>query len=282
MGLFDFGASKNESSSRSESSARSFDNLDQFGFNFARDVSGSRGSSASRSRVAFEDVFQQLFGGASRAAGAVDTGALSGAANLLFSSGAGFIDSLAEGGEGAGFLRDRLAGGSGLADEQIDILGEDIAKFLAEDVNPAITSGGVSAGTLGGSRGDVRRGLASEAALREFRRGAVDIRRGEQTALDNIATTLAADEAGRFTTALGSLGDLFGLAESSAFATLSPFAALGQILGGPTVLTDSESSQLAESLGLSLGVDETTGRAGSSSRSTSRTDSSGASFSFGF
>lgn len=274
MGLLDIGGSKSESSSRSQST--SFDNLDSFGFNFG--AQGSESGGGSTSRIAFEDVFAQLFGGASGAAAGIDTGAITGAANSLFSSGAGFLDTLTGGGAGAGHLEDRLARGGQFADDQIDLLGEDISKFLAEDVNPAITAGGVNAMTLGGSRGDLQRGLASEAALKEFSRGSLNIRRNEQSALDKIATDLAADEQGRNLGALGMLPGLFGLAESGAMANLSPFAALSQILGGPTVLQDS--NQFASSFGFDFGEDRTTGRAGS--QSTSRSDSESGSFNLGF
>jgi len=282
MGLFDFGGSKTRSQSTSRSS--SFDNLDSSAFNFGVDASSSVAGSQGRtsSRVAFEDVFAQLFGGASGAAGAINTGALTETANMLFSGGSSFLAGLQDGGAGANFLEDRLASRDGLADEQIGLLGDDISRFLAEDVNPAITSGGVAAGTLGGSRGEVQRGIASRGATEAFARGATDIRANEQAARDLIAQMLAGDETNRFTQGIGALPGLFGLAESGQFAGLSPFAALSQILGGPTVLTDSESSSssLAESLGLNVGGSQSTGRAGSqsSSDSTSKTDS----FSFGF
>jgi hypothetical protein len=278
MGLFGIGGST--SKSRSSSEASSFDNLDAFGFNFARDVSSSRGGSSSSQSIAFQDVFSKLFGGASGAAAGVDTSSISNAANLLFGKGGGFLEELGGGGAGARFLEDRLAGGDELANEEIGLLESDIGRFLSETANPAITAGGVSAGTFGGSRGEVQRGIATRGATEAFARGATDIRARHRGETDRLATALAGDETARNATGLGALPGLFGLAEGGALADLSPFAALSQILGGPTVLSESESSQLAEALATQFGLDRTTGRA--ASRSTSSSSSSAKSFNLGF
>ena len=268
--MFGFGGGKSSSSS----SSSSFDNLDQVGFNFGQSGSVSGGVSGSQStqNIAFEDLFANLFGGASNVAGGIDTSSLTSAANLLFSSGGGFLEQLAGGGAGAGFIEDRLANNSAIADEQIGLLGEDISRFLAEDVNPAITAGGVSASTLGGSRGEVQRGIASRGATEAFARGAADIRLGQQAQTDQLAQFLAGDETSRLGSALTQLPGLFGLAEAGTFAEMSPLMMLAQIMGGPTTLTDSTSfsEQFGESFGLDFGFDQTTGRAGSESSSSSK------------
>lgn len=245
------------SSSRSSSSSSSFDNLDASSFNI-----GERGSSQ---EVAFEDLFQNLFGGASAAASGINTGGLAGAASQLFNSGSGFLSSLEGGGAGGEHLRDRLSRSDGIADEQVDILGEDVNRFLTESVLPGINQTGISAGTFGGSRGEVARGIAGEGAIREFRRGASDIRAGERDRTDSIASNLLASNTSQAQAGIGGLSDVLGLAESSAFADLSPFAALSQILGDPTVL--------GESFGFDVGGSESTGRAGSTSTSSSRSRS---------
>ena len=292
MGLFNFGGSKSASDSRSFSS--SFDNLDSvgldFGFNTSRSESAGGGSSFSRSgqEVAFADVFQELFGAAGGAAGraAGGAGGVTSAANLLFNTGGDFLENLAGGGVGAEFLEGRLAGGSELADQQVGQLGSDLSRFLAEDVNPAITSGGVAAGTFGGTRGEVQRGVASRGASEAFVRGSTDIRQREQQSRDAIAGQLLGSETDRAATGLGALPNLFGLAEGGNLAELSPFLALSQILGPQLALTESEggseqfSQALAEALGLNVGFNQTTGRAGSTSESTSR--SRGTSFNLGF
>lgn len=258
MGLFGIGGSS--SSSRGSSSSSSFDNLDQF----------SLGGSQSGQNIAFEDLFASLFGGASGAAGAVNTGALTNQANLLFGAGGGFLEGLQGGGAGAEFLEGELGRSSGIVDEQIGQLGGDLEKFLGESILPQIKSSGVSAGTLGGSRGEVSKGIAAEGLLSEFARGSTAIRAGERDRITGIAQGLAQDETNRNQIGLGALPGLFGLAEGGALAGLSPFAALSQIMGGPTTLTDSSS----------FDVGSTTGRAGSTSESSQRSRSS--SFNFGF
>jgi len=282
MGLLGIGGSKSSANSRTDSF--SFDNLDSFGFDFGTDSSRSRSGSFGRSRdsLANADVFADLFSGASASAAGIDTGGITSAANQLFSSGGGFLDTLRGGGAGAEFMQNRLASDSGLADQQIGALGSDIGTFLNETVNPAITARGVAASTLGGSRTGVARGVAGGKAVDAFSKGAVDIRAREQAARDAIAGNLATNEAGRSTAGLGSLAGLFGLAESGAMADLSPFAALSSILGQQTVLgeSDSGSSALADSFGLNFGTSSTTGRAGSESHS--RSKSTGKSFNFGF
>lgn len=245
------------SSSRSSSSSSSFDNLDSSSFSV-----GERGS---EQNIAFEELFSNLFGGASAAASGIQTGGLATAANQLFGAGGGFLSSLESGGAGGDFLRNRLSDSDALADEQVDILGEDINQFLTESVLPGINQTGISAGTFGGTRGEVARGTAGAGAVREFRRGATDIRSRERAQTDSIASQLLTSNTEQARTGIGGLSDVLGLAESSAFADLSPFAALAQILGDPTVLGDS--------FGFDVAGSESTGRAGSESESSSRSRS---------
>lgn len=263
MGLLSFSGSK--SKSRSISSSSSFDNLDQSGFNFGQSQSGQR--------IAFEDIFQNLFGGASAAASAVNSGALSRNASMLFSSGTDFLGQLQSGGIGADYLRDQVTSGGALAEEQIAQLSDDLGTFLTETVNPSIKSSGVSAMTLGGSRGEVARGIAGREAAREFTRGATGIRLAERGRLDSLAAGLMESDANRSTAALNMLPGLFGLAESSALSGLSPYAALAQIIGGPTVLSSSSA--------FDVGADSTTGRAGSRSSSSSSSSSKSVGLGFG-
>lgn len=267
---FGFGGSSSRSNSASASSsnanASSFDNLDSFGF----------GGSDSRSRIAFEDVFANLFGGASDAARAVDTSGLTSRANLLFSSGQSFLDDIGGGGVGREFLEGELANSDGLVGERIGQLGGDLGEFLNETILPAIKSSGVQAGTLGGGRGEVSKGIAAEGLIEEFARGSTAIRGAERDRLTGIASGLSADNLARNSVGLDALPGLFGLAEGGAMAGLSPFAALASILGNQTVLQDSTARDFSSS----------TGRAGSESTSTSRSTSSsssrGNSFNFGF
>lgn len=273
MGLFSFGGSKSKSRSQSSSSSFSFDNLDQFGFNFGQ--TGSEGGSASS--IAFQDIFQNLFSGASATAAGIDTGALTNQANLLFGSGLGFLGGLQDGGAGTAFLQDQLAQSDNLVNTQIDQLGADLGEFLNETILPGIKSSGIQAGTLGGGRGEVSKGLAAEGLLEEFARGSTNIRQAERSRLTGIADSLANQSLARNQAGLAALPALFGLAESGTLSSLSPFAALSTILGGPTVLQDS----FSRSFGTDFGIDSTTGRAGSRSSSSSSSSSSSKSFSIG-
>lgn len=280
--VFGIGGSSSKSSSQQQATASSFDTTDAQSFNFGQSGSASAGTSGSSQTIAFEDIFQKMFSGASATAAGIDTSALTGQANNLFSSGSNFLDQLSGGGSATRFLEDQLSGSPGIVDAQIGELGSDIGKFLSETVNPAITSGGVAAGTLGGSRGQVQQGLAGEAALKEFARGSTAIRAGERDRTTGIAQGLASQGIQGSAAGLGSLESLFGLATGANNASLSPFAALSQILGGTQTLTDSESSQIAQAFGIDLGGSTSTGRAGSESQSTGSSKSKSASFSMGF
>ena len=79
---------------------------------------------------------------------------------------------------------------------------------------------------------------------------------------------------------MNALPGLFALQEGGAFAGLTPFSILSQIMGGPTVLTDAQSTQFGESFGTDFGMQSSTGRAGS--QSTSSSSSTENAFNFGF
>lgn len=275
---FGFGGSQQQSQSSSRSSSSSFDNLDAFGVNVGGS-SATQGSQSTQS-VAFQDLFAQLFGGASATAGGIDTSVTTDAANLLFGGGTDFLNTLAGGGAGAEFLEARLAGSDDLVNEQIGLLGEDIGTFLAEQVNPAIKESGVRAGSLGGGRGEVQKGIASGKATDAFVRGATDIRARERAATDQIAQALAQDETTRAGTGLDSLGGLLDIVRTGNLASLDPLTVLAQIMGPATTLTDASSFGVSDSF--DFGIDSTTGRAASQSSSSSSSSSRGRSFNFGF
>lgn len=274
--MFGFGGGKSSSSSSSSSS--SFDNLDQVGFDFGEQGSVSGGQATSTSRVAFEDLFSQLFGGSASAAAGINTGAITSAANNLFSGGLSFLEGLG-GDAGSSYIGNQITGANELADDQVDQLSEDVARFLGEDI-AAIDSRGVAAGTLGGSRGELQRGVAEGERAREFIRGATGIRQGAQARTDSLAQFLSGQSTQNAGLGLSALPGLLGLQETGAMSSLSPFLALSQIYGGPTVLQDSQSSDFGSSFGRNFGFDQTTGRAASESSSSS--SSSSKNFSIGF
>ncbi len=203
------------------------------------------------------DIFAQLFSGASNVAGGIDTQGLTDAANQLFTSGSGFLDSLQEQAAGTDvsgeFLSSRISGEGGFVDENIAALGEDLGQFFNEQLLPGITSEAVAGGQLGGGRQGVAQGKAIESVGREFRRGSLDIRNQdlrERTEAARIlsATKLSASQAG-----LTGVQSQFDLANAATLAPFSPFLTLAQILGGPTTLSQSQSTSESTSLAFESG-----------------------------
>lgn len=242
MGLFDFGGGKSSSFQESESFSEAAA--------LSESVSGgqavSGGISTSRQGIAFEDIFAQLFGGATGAAAGMDPSVLTSQANMLFGAGGGFLESL-DGGVGTEFLEGRVSGESPVLQEQIAALGGDLGKFFREELDPAITSEAVSGGVLGGGRQGVAQGIATEAVGREFQRGATSLRAADIAARDKAAGVLGQQRIQAAGTGLAGLPALGGLAELGFGAELTPYAALSDILGGPTTLTQADSSQFATS-----------------------------------
>lgn len=240
-----FGFNYNQAKSSSQSSS--------LGLGYGYDGSASLSDSLARSRsgqtVAFEDTFRDLYGNATGAAAKVAALAptLQQQAGQLFSGGLGFLDTLQ---------------GEGVVDEQINALGQDLGRFMNEQVNPALTSRGVATGTLGGGRQGVAQGLAARGVAEEFARGATGLRAADRTARNQAAGV-----------GLAALPGLFGVAQGAAGAELMPYQMLSQIVGGPTTLTSSESDSIAQAISRAFGEDF--------SYNTAQSSSSGKSFGVG-
>jgi hypothetical protein len=246
MGLLS-GLSGSKSKSSSTSNAYGYSGADSLSTALGGSSSLSGGQSQSYQDLAFADLFANLYGDAAGAAGrsAQLVPGLQTQAGQLFSGGVGFLDQLG-GGPGAEYLEGRISG-PGLADEQIGMLGEDLGRFMREELNPAIASRGVATGTLGGGRQGVAEGRAAEGLQREFTRGALEIRGNEQAQRDALAAQAAGIRQQGAGAGLAALPGMYGLAEAGAMAEMSPYQALAQIMGGPTTLTTSGSSQFGES-----------------------------------
>lgn len=170
----------------------------------------------------------------------------------------------------------------------------DLGRFFSEQINPAITDTAIQGRALGGGRQGVAQGLAAEGVAGEFARGATDIRsrdidRRLAVAERNQATSLAGAglelEAGKFSSqlaleadrlgadydlasrglglegaksALGFLPEQLDILSSGAYAALSPYLMLAQILDDPTVLSQSQSE--SESAGESSSSSSSTGK----------------------
>lgn len=253
-----FGFGGSTSSSTSESSS----------FDTSRSASGSGGFSQSQAdqRVAFEDVFARLFGGAEGAAAGLDPSMLTEAANTLFSGGLNFMDQIG-GDAGSRYLEGRLSGDNAVLEDQISLLGEDLGRFFSEELNPAITSNAIAGGQLGGGRQGVAQGRAIDMVGEQFTRGATALRAGDIAARDSAAGVLAGNTIQGASVGLAGIPALAGAADLGFSAGLAPYERLAAILGGPTVLGSSSSSSADWARAFSSSYGQS--RASSTSRSRS-------------
>lgn len=228
---FGFGGSTSTSQSQSES------------FEQSQSRSGSGGFSQSQAdqRIAFEDIFARLFGGAEGAAAGLDPSLLTEAANTLFTSGQSFMDQIGNN-AGTAFLERRLSDDNQVLQDQIDLLGEDLGRFFEEELNPAITSQAISGGQLGGGRQGVAQGRALSEVASQFTRGATALRAGDVAARDAAAGTLAGNAITGAQVGFSGIPAVAGAADLGFSAGLAPYERLAAILGGPTVLGSSSST----------------------------------------
>ncbi len=197
------------------------------------------GQSTSQQQIAFQDLFQQLYGGASVAAKGVNTAGLSDTANQLFSGGVSFLQQL-QGNAGTDALAARV-GDTSARDSQLGALQSSLGDFFNEQLLPGVVSRGVSSGTYGGSRDAVASSMAAKQVAGQYAQGAAQIIGTDQQQRDTAAAQLGGLQQQGALGGLSSLASLFGLASSGAQAGLSPFETLAQIFGGPTTLTQAQS-----------------------------------------
>lgn len=217
-------------------------------------IGGSSSSSESQSTSqstanSFVDPSQQPFLDFLRNAGVNATANVIGRDQGLFKTSADLL------GQGKDFLGQLAGAGSGLVgfggqelvDTQISQLGADIGDFFQNQIIPGISRDATAVGALGGGRDEVARGAAAGEALDAFSRGSVDIQRGAEA--QRLQAGIAAE--GFATEAslggLSSLAQLFGIAQAPFAAQLDPLVQLAGILGGPTVLQQSQSSSQSTS-----------------------------------
>jgi hypothetical protein len=242
--MFNFGGSKSKTESSSLGLGYGYSGSSSASDSFSRSRSVSGGASRSGESVAFADMFAKLYGGAGDAAGRASP--VNEQAGMLFSGGTGFLDELG-GGPEQDYLESRVTGANPLLEEQVSMLGEDLGSFFREELNPAIESRAIQGGTFGGGRQGVAQGRAAGDVAKEFSRGATELRSGDLTRRDAAARDLMAGRTSAAGTALQSLPGLFGIAQGGALSELAPYQMLAEIMGGPTVLGESESSQFGES-----------------------------------
>lgn len=282
--MFGIGASssRSNSSSQSEELSLGLDVAESFGQSGSTDRSTSSGQSSSSESIAFEELYRSLYGDAKTAAAGIDAPEISKAAKQLFSGGLGFLERL-NGNAGTDALKARI-GDTSARDSQLEALRSQLGDFFNEDLLPGVTSRGVATGTLGGDRDAVEIERAAKAVSGQFATGAASIIGQDQTQRDNAAMSLAGLDQQGALGGLNALSSLFGLAEGGELAKFAPMQLLAQVLGGPTVLGESQSTDIAQALSdsfsedgsQSYGFDFGTATSSSQSRSKSKSLSIGA------
>jgi len=287
---FGFNTSKQSSQYTSQDQASSLASSLDTATSRSDSASLSRGAAQSTTQqsIAFEDIVRSLFGNATDAAAAqaANAGLFQDEAAQLFTGGLGFLDKLQRP-AGSDYLESRVAGPDAAASSQIAALLESSGRLFNEQLMPAITSRGVSTGTLGGSRQSVSIGKAAGAVGQNFNSGVAQILANSQAARDAAAGTLSANSVNAAGTGLNALPSLLGLAGAGFNAGLSPYLQLSQILGSPTVLTQGQStsdqvaSAISQALSESFGTSQSESQSSSYSQGTSKGKSLGFSFSPG-
>lgn len=280
-------SSLEESQSQSDELSLGFDTSSSFGEQGSASRSGSVGRSSSRQVIAFEDLFRSLYSDAGAAVKGLDPGVISTAAKQLFSGGLNFLGTL-QGNAGTDALEASI-GDTSSRDTQLALLKQQLGDFFGEELLPGITDVGVSTGTLGGGREAVIRSQAAKAVGGQFSTGAASIISSDAARRDATAAQLAQLKQGGAAGGLNALNSLLQLTSAGEFSALSPFEALASIYGGPTVLGSSESSDIAQAISDSFGVqgsqsygfDFGRGTSSSSSRATSSSKSKGFNFGLG-
>lgn len=237
-------------------SSKSYQQQQASGFSQSEQAAVS--SSSSTQNIAFEDLFANLYGNASGAAGRAVAGAndLGTAAFQLFTGGNQFLESLGND-AGSEYLKDRLNANNPVIEQQIADLQRDTGRFFNEELNPAITSRAVAGGTYGGGRQGIAQGLAAERAAQAFTQGATALRAEDVKSRDAVAQSIATNTLSAASTGIGSLPTLLDTLQRGNRSELGIYADLASILGGPTTLTTSES--LAQSLAKAYGENQSSG-----------------------
>lgn len=281
MGLLSFGGSKSKSVSQSSSLDLAANVSSSLSESLAQSLSQSRGQSTSTQSVWNADLLERLYGDALGAVSGAEGQLFTGQAAGLFSSGLGILEQLGTG-AGEDYLRSRLEGGE-LLEAQIGGLREDVGRLFREELNPAITGGAVAAGQLGGGRQGVAQGRAAEVAARTFTRGATELRAQDQAMRDSAAAQLMQGRTGAAGAAASLLPQLLGTAQAGATGGLAPFAALASIIGGPTVLTQGQSTDESQATSESIAraISEALGYSYGTSSSSSSSKSKSLSLGFG-
>ena len=204
-------------------------------------TSVSSDQATSTQSIAFADLFQQLYSNAAATAAGISGTGFGQSAAQLFSSGQGFLSQL-QGGVAQQYMADRLTGPDPALASQLEQLQAGLGELFRNELNPAITSSAVAAGGLGGGRQGVAQGVAMGQIANQYAQGASQLLASSQAQRDALSGQLMMGQVAGAQAGLGGLESLLGIAQSEAGSPLLGASLLSQILGSPTVLTQSQSS----------------------------------------
>lgn len=163
---------------------------------------------------------------------------------------------------------------SAMITQQANALSTGLGNLFRNEINPAIVGGAIASGGFGGGRQGVAQGVASGQIADSFTSGLADI------------TSAANNQAMSAANAMSSLGsDMFNL--GTATPGMDVLTQLSGILGGPTVLQNSQSSGTTGSQATGTTGSQATGTTGSQatgttgSQSNATSQSSGSSSAYG-
>jgi hypothetical protein len=224
------------------------------------------GQSTSTSNIAFADLFKQLYSGASAKAFSLADSFSNADARSLFNGGTDLLKSLQKG-PADEYLSSRLTGANEALESQIASLKNDAGDVFSNKILPALTRRGIGSGTFGGSRGAIAEGQAAGELGRGLMSTIGGLRSNDMNARDSLAQFMNTSQLARTQTGLSALPGLFDLQQGSQLGALAPYQSLAQILGGPTVLSDAQSTNSSISDAFSQAIQQS----GSTSRSKGRT-----------
>lgn len=291
--MFGLSGSKSSSSSSSSATGRAEDWTQASSIAGGYQGSESLSSGASQSygvsqdRLAFEDMYKKLYGGAAGAAeGMASNPFLSDTANQLFQSGQSILGNL-QNDAGSNYLASILTSNEGV-DEQIGLLGQDLGKFLNEQAMPSARRNASLSGQLGGSRQGVAESAAIDQTLQQFARGSAEIRSQNMARQAMAASQLSQQDLAAAQIGLVGNEQQYGLAQQGFMSQLSPYAALASIYGDKTTLgsslqtSSSYDSAIAKAFGEDFSASQQTGYGYDFSDAKSKSKSSSGSFGIGF
>jgi hypothetical protein len=252
-GSFAYGENKSKSSQSSSTDAYGYSGSQSGDVSQSTSDSISGGQSSSQQTIAFEDLYRQMYGGATQAAGNVAAQApqLQQVAQQLFTGGSQFLQSLGGANAGTNYQADRLNSDSNVEDI-ISSMRNDATSLFTDELNPAITSRAVAGGTLGGGRQGVAQGIAQARVADDFSRNAAALRYEDLKSKDAIAANVAGNSIAAAGTGLGALPGLLDVFERGQNSELAAYSSLSSILGGPTTLASSESTDFGRTTAQSM------------------------------